>query len=95
MDEGSGQLDALLIPERQRLHAIVRITDHLEELEELRGAAARHALGRAAQPRQVHELFTHAHLRIEPALLRHVAEAAAGHRVHRSSLPHDPPGVGV
>ena len=35
VDERGCQLDALLVPQRQGLHAVVRITDDLEELEEL------------------------------------------------------------
>ena len=95
VDERGCQLDALLVPQRQGLHAIVRITDDLEELEELRGARARHALGRAAQACQVHQLLAHAHLRIEPAFLGHVAEAPSGDGVDGPSSPFDLAGVGV
>jgi len=46
------------------------------------------------QPRQVDELVVHLHLRVQPALLGHVAEPAPGLEVHRRAPPADLPGVG-
>ena len=52
-------------------------------------------LGRATQACQVDELLEHPHLRIQPSLLRHVAEAAAHARVDPLAAPADLPRVGL
>jgi hypothetical protein len=64
------------------------------------GAPPRRARGRAGPagpppPRQVHQLFAHPHLRIQPAFLGHVAEATSRHGVDGPSSPLDQAGVGV
>ncbi len=58
-----------------------------ELVEQLAGPPLGRTRGVAVQPREEDELVEHRHLRVEAALLGHVAEAAALGRPHRRALP--------
>ena len=47
------------------------------------------------EPRQVHELLLHLHLRVQAALLGHVAESPSRLRVDRLTVPSDVAPVGL
>ena len=70
-------LGALLVAERERLDGVVRALAEAESLEQLEGVAVRGGRAPAVQAGEVDRLLEHPHLRVEPALLGHVAEAAA------------------
>src|SRR5699024_10136301 len=72
-----GELDALLVAERELLHLVA---ESLGDAEPLRPLARRGACGGRVEPveaREVVELLADLHLRVEAALLRHVADPAA------------------
>ena len=92
--ERRGQLHALLVAERERLDTIVRALGHAEHLDRLLGPTPRVGLGDPVQPRQVDELIEDPHLRIEAALLGHVAEATAYPSVDGLAAPAHRTGVG-
>jgi hypothetical protein len=85
--ERGGELDALLVAQRQRLHAVARPLGEAEPLDPAAGGGRGGARVRAVQAREVDELVAHAHLRVQPALLRHVAEARPRGGVHPLSAP--------
>jgi hypothetical protein len=87
MHERRRELHALLVAERQRLQLVARAIGQAEALEQLVAAGLRSGGAQPVQPREVDELVAHAHLRIEAALLRHVAEAAARVSVQRRAVP--------
>ena len=95
MDERGGELRALLVAERQRLRAAVGDLGEAEALEPLVGRRARPRAVDAVQAGEVDELVGDAHLRVQPALLRHVAEPRASGRVDRPALPADLAAVGL
>ena len=72
-----------------------RVPDHLERRQQPLGPRARPVLLHAAQAGEVDELFEHAHLRIQPAFLRHVPEPAANGGVDRIPAPAHLAGVGL
>ena len=74
------QLHALLVAERQRLDAVSGAVGQPEPLDPRVGRAAGRGRVHAVQPREEDELVTHAHLRVQPALLRQVADARAARR---------------
>ncbi len=93
--ERDAELDPLLVAERERLDAVARALGQPEPLEPaLRG---RRCLGarQAVQRGEVGELVEHAHLRVQAALLRHVAEAGARVEVDRPAAPADLAAVGL
>ncbi len=75
--ERRGDLRALLVAEREALDGVVRALAEAEPLQQLERVAARGGRGPAVQPGEVHGLLEHAHLRVEAALLGHVAEATS------------------
>ena len=93
--ERDAELDALLVAERERLHLVAGALGEPEPLD----PGVRRRVGVAGrepvQPREVHELVADAHLRVQAALLRHVAEAAARRGVDRPALPEDLARVGL
>ena len=86
MDERGGELHALLVAERQLLDAVaarsVNPSRSIQRPADVGGRAGLHPV----QPRQVDELVAHAHLRVQAALLGHVAEPRAGLEVDRPAL---------
>ena len=83
MDERGRELDALLVAERELLDAIARPLGQPEPLDPALGRPRRGGVVAPVQPREIDELVAHAHLRVQPALLRHVAEAPAHLEVDR------------
>ena len=77
MHERRGELHALLVPERERLHAICQLRVHLKHLEELGRSAGGLGAIHPVQPCEIHQLFVHAHPRIETTFLGHVPESSA------------------
>jgi hypothetical protein len=102
-----GDLRALLVAERERLDVVFESLAEAQLLEQDGGARGRVGLGEAVEPRQVDDVLEHLHLGVQPALLGHVAEAAAiGRRdlgaverddagVLRENAQHDPHGGGL
>ena len=95
VDEGDAELDPLLVAERERLHAVAGPLGQAEALDPGVGRRVRVAGGEPVEPREVDELVADAHLRVQAALLRHVAEAAARRGVDRAALPEDLARVGL
>ena len=85
--ERGGELHALLVAERERLDPVPRALRDPEHLERLGGPSAGVGRVEPVEPREVHELLVHAHLRVEAALLRHVPEAPARSRRRSDALP--------
>ncbi len=75
--EGGGDLRALLVAEREALDRVVRALAEAEALEQLERVAPGRRGRPAVQAGEVHGLLEQAHLRVQAALLGHVAEAAA------------------
>ena len=86
VDERDAELDALLVAERERLDAVAGALARPSRSIQRSAARAAPAAGEPVQAREVHELVAHAHLRVQAALLRHVAEARARAR-RRSARP--------
>jgi hypothetical protein len=79
--ERGGDLRALLIAERERLDVVAEALAETELLEQ--GARAGPAsAAEAVQAGEVDDVLEHLHLRVEAALLGHVAEAAPVGRGH-------------
>ena len=95
MDECGGELHALLVPEGERLHPVGRFGQDLQAFEELARSIRRVGAVKPMEPREVDELLQHAHLRVEPAFLGHVAEPPPIGPAHGRPLPSDLAGVGV
>jgi hypothetical protein len=93
--ERDAELHALLVAERQRLHAVGGPRLEAEPLDPAIGGRTCRGRLHAVQLREVHELVAHPHLRVQPALLRHVAEAGAGGGVDRGAVPAHRAAVGV
>ena len=93
--ERGRELDALLVAERELLGAVVGALAQPEPLDPALGRRGRLALVVAVQPRHVDDLFADAHLRVQPALLRHVAEAPAHRGVDGPVAPADLAAVGL
>ena len=82
--EGDAELDALLVAERERLHLVAGPLGSAQPLDPALGRRRGRRAGEPVQAREVDELVAHAHRRVEPALLGHVAEAAAHRGVDRA-----------
>jgi hypothetical protein len=81
--ERRGELHALLVAERELLDAIPGALAEPQALDPAIGRRPRRAGVEPVQPREVDELVAHAHLRVQPTLLRHVTEARPGLERHR------------
>src|SRR4051812_26283321 len=89
MDQGRRELDPLLVAERELLDAVASALGEPEPLD---------PAVRVAHPMQrgeIRELVAYAHLRIQPALLGHVAEAPAHVEIDWLAAPGHLPGVGL
>jgi hypothetical protein len=75
VDERNGELHPLLVAQRQRLDRLVGAVGDAQPLEQGVGAERGALAAQAGQPGEVDELVADAHVRVEPALLGHVAEA--------------------
>ena len=93
--ERRAELHALLVAERQRLDAIAGTVGDPEPLEPARGGLGRRGPRQPVQRGEVGELVVHAHLRVEAALLRHVAEAGARLEIDGLPAPADLAAVGL
>jgi hypothetical protein len=87
VDERRAELRPLLVAERQRLRAAVGDVGEPEAVEPPRRRGARRFRAEPVQAGEVHELVGDPHLRVQPALLGHVAEPRAGRGVERPALP--------
>src|SRR3954468_20914776 len=81
--ERRAELRALLVAERERLRAPLGDLGEAEALEPAPRRRPRRRVVEAVQAREVHELVGDAHLRIQAALLGHVAEPGARRGVDR------------
>jgi hypothetical protein len=70
------ELHPLLVAQRQLLHRPLRLPGEAEPFDPAPGGPLRLGPRAAVQRRQIAELAVRAHLRVEAALLGHVAEAA-------------------
>ena len=95
MDERGGQLDALLVPERQLLDRLLGLLAEAEPLGPARNGRRGVRRWAAVQLGEVAQLAVGAHLRVEAALLGHVAEAALLLAPHRPALPADLARIGL
>ena len=77
MHQGGGDLRALLVAEGERLDRVVQALAEAELGEQRLAARGGVGLAEAVQPGQVDHLLEHLHLRVQPALLGHVAEVPA------------------
>ncbi len=84
-----GQLDALLVSQRQRLDAVVTPVGDAQRRDPAGGRGVRLGGARAVQPGEVDELLVHPHARVQPALLRHVAEPPPVLVAHRPAVEPD------
>ena len=87
VDQRDAELDPLLVAERERLDRVVGPRRDPEALHPAVRRRARVGLARAVQPRHVEELVVHPHLRVEAALLGHVADAPPRLGVDRRAAP--------
>ena len=94
-DERGGELDALLVAEGQLLHLVAPALAQAEPVDPLGGRVGRLGRAQPVQAGEVGDLLADLHLRVEPALLRHVADPAAGLEVQRAAVPAHLPGVGA
>src|SRR5262249_19885 len=92
-DESRGELDALLVAVAQLLHLVPRAAAKAEAVEPALHRIARDLGGGAVQLRQVVELLANPHLRVQAALLRHVADPPAALEVDRFAIPENLAGV--
>jgi hypothetical protein len=89
VDERGGELGSLLVAERQRLRAPVGDLPEAEALEPAGRRGAGVGMADAVQAGEVHEMVGDAHLRVQAALLGHVAEPRAGGGVDPLPVPAD------
>ena len=87
VDERRRELHALLVAVRQRVHPVLAALLETEPREPPPGAGLGVAAIEARKCGEVLELCPHLHVRVEPALLWHVAEAQAGPAVDRRTGP--------
>jgi len=92
--KGRGQLHALLVAVAQALDVVPRAILQAEPVQPARRGGGRGVWRSAVQLREVRQLLARAHLRVEPALLRHVADAPPGLEVDRSAAPEHLAAVG-
>ena len=94
-DQRGGQLHPLLVAERQLLHRVAAPLPQAEPVDPLARGPRGGGAVQPVQPGEVGDLLADLHLRVEPALLRHVADAAADLLVQRPALPAHVAGVGA
>src|SRR5690606_14957889 len=85
--ECGGELDALLIAEGQLFDTVLQAADKSERGQDRLGGLGSASRFDTAQSSEVHELVEHPHLRVEPALLGHVAEPPPHIGVQLSTAP--------
>ncbi len=93
-DEGGGELHPLLVAQRQLLDGVLAALGQTEPLGPLLGGVGGGGCVEPVQAGEVGELLADLHLRVEPALLRHVADPPPRVVVQRTAPPADLPGVG-
>ncbi len=91
--EGGGQLHALLVAVAQALDLVPGAIFQAEPVEPVGRGRGRGFGKGAVQLREVRQLLARAHLRIEPALLRHVADASPGLEIDGRAAPQHAPAV--
>jgi hypothetical protein len=89
MDERGGELDALLVAQRQLLDLGVQAPAQPEALAQLPAGARGPRRAHPVQAPEVLQLVEHHHAGIQAALLRHVAEALAHLGVDRAPVEED------
>ena len=80
-DQRRRQLHPLLVAERQLLDPVAAPLGDAEALDPVGRGPGGGGRVQAVQPGEVGDLLVHPHLRVEAALLRHVADPAAGRDV--------------
>ena len=93
--ERSGELDALLVAQRQLLHTLPGAVGDPQALEPATRRVPGFGVFYSVEDRQIAQLAVDAHLGVEPALLRHVPEAALGRPGGRLPAPEHLTGVGL
>ena len=87
VDERHPELDALLVAQGEVVDRAVDPLREAQPFDPAVGAVLRRRAVQAGEPGEVHQLVADAHLRVETALLRHVAETEAGGRVDGTAPP--------
>ena len=93
-DERGCQLDALLVAEAEGLQLVVTTLLQAEALQPAHGGCPRVRVGHAVELTEIAQLLGHAHLRVEAALLGHVADPASGLERQRAPAERDLAGIG-
>ena len=89
VQEGAGELDPLLVPQRQGFDLAGSPVSHPEHAQPPVGSHLRLRGKHAVEPAQVHELVAHGHPRVQAALLGHVSELPPILRTDQLSSPPD------
>ena len=89
-----GQLDALLVAQRQALHLVAAAPLQAQTLGPPLCSRLGGGGGQSVEAGQVDELLGHLHPGVEAALLGHVADGASDGGVHRGTHPGHGAGVG-
>ncbi len=95
VDEGGGELNSLLIAVAQLLELGVGTVAQSEPLQPAQGGVGGRTPSQAGEASEVGELLVDPHLRVETALLGHVAEPEPICRCHRRPVPGDTAVVGI
>src|SRR5581483_3947621 len=85
--QGRGKLDPLLVAVAELLHLVTRPVLEAELRQPSIDRRARGRLRRAVQLREIYELLADPHLRIQAALLGHVADPAPDLEADRRTVP--------
>src|SRR5690606_35858395 len=94
VDERGGELDPLLVAQRELLDVVRAARGDTQPLGPLLHRPGGGRGVHAVQPGEVDELLADLHLRVEAAFLGHVADAAARVEVERAAAPAHLAGVG-
>ena len=94
MDERRGELNPLLVAQRELLDLVVEAVADPEPLAPAGGRLRGLGLVESVELGEVGELVADAHLRIQAAFLGHVAEAPPALDVGRLPVPADLAGIG-
>ena len=94
VDEGDSELHPLLVTQRERLDRVLRPLGDTQPLHPALRCRVRLPLGDAVQLGHVDQLIAHPHLRVQPPLLRHVADPPPLLRRDRTAAPENLTGIG-
>ncbi len=89
MHQRRSQLNALLVAQAQLLHLVIAVRRHTEAFDPGPHRSFGHRRRLAMQPRQVDQLLTDLHLRVEPPFFWHVPDAPPAFQIDRPAIPSD------